>query len=451
MELEKWKSLLNWNSVPPFGTIHKLSPEKFEEYYYLPDRVKEVVDTIYFSLEEKYGNTNTLIIGEPGSGKTTFLYYLVKRLAEHSAILSQYSFSILHINRFSSTSDAEKVIEHRVLGILQSYFAANDLIDIFNKLTGDDTILREKINRIEDFIILEKDRFKKQLIIIIDDIDETDEVDVERNLKYLFGLLECEQIPKWLVVRNTSLDHYKRDFISFIETKFGRSIAFPRVDLYGVLNQRIMAANPKGTNPYLQPLCAMMVQVFNNDLRRAVANAAAFLEHLSAPAENNYSAEFIYNYFAKSFTRVMVAINIFPNIYRDSYSPHVPLEKDVFLTIALHNTIPKNFIDKLGSSYRSAFSTSDGGKYAPESFLVSVDQRGINIAVEYLINHRIIERREAEKNLYRLTPRGQSFARFVTERLYTDSCEAQCREMGINKHRMFWKLARQYLRFAGEE
>lgn len=253
MKINQWKDNLGWNKIPTFGEIHKLDPEELKAYYYLPDNVREIVKTIQNSLLEGYGITNKRIIGEPGSGKTTFIYYIKKLLSKDDEMtFKNFSFHILHINRLRSTSESvRELIEKRTLKILADYFVENKLAREYHLLIkGEETLRKEQINKLEDFILTEKSRFAQRLIVLIDDIDETNETEVEESLRYFYSLLECHQICKWLVVRNTTLDNYKAPFLSFIETKFAHPIKFPRVDLYGIINRRIQAANPKGINPF---------------------------------------------------------------------------------------------------------------------------------------------------------------------------------------------------------
>ena len=170
-----------------------------------------------------------------------------------------------------------------------------------------------------------------------------------------------------------------------------------------------------------------------------------FLEQIEPLDSEKYSASFVGQYLNKNFTRVMTAYQVFPNIYSKSQSRYLPLEKDVFLIIALYNEFPREYLSKLSDRYHELFTGFGGGKYAGEAYLINFDMRHITAAIEYLKNQRLIEAHGAAIGDCRLTDRGLSFAQFVSERLYTDYCMEECEGNRDNKHPMFWVLAKKLL------
>ena len=352
----------------------------------------------------------------------------------------------MHINRLDApTEQIQELIEKRTLKLLSDYFEENDLDSDYHILVKEESLRKEQINKLEDFILREKKRFKKRLIVLVDDIDETEEGDVEKALRYFYGLLECHHICKWLIVRNTTLDHYKADFLAFIETKFAHPIRFPRVDLHGIIDTRIKAVNPGGANPFVRDICARLLQTFNFDLRQAVAAVPRFLELVEPLEGESYSDSFIGQYLNKNFTRVMTASHIFPNIYRNSQLRYLPLEKDVFVVIALYNEFPKEYLSKLADYYRETYLHHSNGRYAKEAYMINFDMRHITAAIEYLMNQRLIKSGGKDPLDCRLTYRGGAFVQFVSERLYTDYCHLECEQDRENKHPMFWVLAKRLL------
>lgn len=445
MSVTDWKEVLGWSSVPMFGEIHKLEARELKASYYLPANVLEVVTIIKNSLKEGFGFTNKRIIGEPGAGKTTFIYYIKKCLSTGEPGFRDYSFHILHLNRLRAIDHIEDLVEKRTLKLLADYFEENGLSQEYHTLLKEEPQRKEQINKLEDFILYEERRFKRKLIVLVDDIDETEESDVEVALRYFYGLLECHHICKWLIVRNTTLDHYKKDFLGFIDTKFGQSIKFPRVDLHGILATRIKALNPKGGNPFTQDICGRLVEIFNLDLRQACAAVPSFLEQVSPLPSGTYSDSFIGQYFGKNFSRVMTASQVFPNIYYSSQLRYIPLEKDVLCVIALYNEFPKEYLVKLANYYREAYKTHSKGRYSGEAYIINFDMRHINNAIEYLKNHRLVESESGGLQYSRLTSRGMSLAQFVGERVYNEYCHAECEGGKVKKHPMFWVLAKRLL------
>ena len=141
----------------------------------------------------------------------------------------------------------------------------------------------------------------------------------------------------------------------------------------------------------------------------------------------------------------MTITHVFPNIYVDSVLRYIPLEKDVFLVIAIFNKFPKEYLTKLSEHYESFYKKSEHGKHSGESYLISFDLNHVKHCVTYLVNQRLIKQREGVDEFYNLTSRGESFIQFVRENLYSDICEQECDNLGKKKHPVFWRLARSFI------
>lgn len=441
--IELWLNALNWKDVPEFGPIHKLKGERFNGCYYCPETVAEVIDSIGLSLSKNYGFTNKTIIGAPGSGKTTFVYFLKKYLTENGTA-QNFHIEIVHLQRLIDELAQKPIIDKRVLAILQTFFHSNNLGKNYEDIVKDEAVDKERINRLEDFIVLNKELFKKKLIIIIDDVDETPEKVVEECVRHLYSLLECEQVSKWLVIRAATLDNYSSKFLDWIATKFSRTVRFPRVDLHGILEKRIMHDNPQGINPFIPEWCHLMVSTYGFDLRAAVANSISFLELLPPPKTSQNNPSFIGHYFKVNFTKVMSQIGVFPNIYLEPISHTVPLEKDVFLIMSSQNRFEGGDLSRLIDHYRNIYAHIHGRKYVKESVMINFDMDHINQVISYLCNHRLIEKLQNIKDFYVMTPRGESFVKFVLENEYTAQCKKEITNTGDKRHPVFWDLASQF-------
>ncbi len=438
---DKWKKVLDWKTIPEFGPIHKLSEERFKGCYYTTESINEVIERIVSSIKDGYGFNHKTIIAERGCGKTTFLYYL-KATLDGNKDIDNYHLEIIHMHRLCSDGDDYKVvIAERTISLLGRYFSTNNLQDVFETLNKGGTASKIIINNIEDYIVNNKDNFKKKLIVIIDDIDETDEEIAEPCVRYFHSLLECEQVAKWLVARATTLQNYHASFLDFIETKFAQRIVFPKVELFGILNQRIMYDNPEGINPFIPELCRLLLTTYNNDLRVAVTNAVAFIEHLTPPKSAKNNPSFAGHFFRVNFTKVMSEIGVFPNIYIESISKLFPVEKDVFLFLALKNRFDSADVSILEKHYKDIYANKHRGQYEAESHLISLDTTQINEAIYYLSNHRLIMEHSRIKKFYKLTSRGESFVKFIREKVYTERCKVEADSAGDNKHPVFWELA----------
>ncbi len=111
-------------------------------------------------------------------------------------VFGSFSFQILHVNRLRASESIHELIEKRTLELFNRYFQENGLSKEYFMLIKEESLRKEQINKLEDFILYANHKFKKQLIVIIDDIDETPEADVDESLRYFYGLLECHHICK---------------------------------------------------------------------------------------------------------------------------------------------------------------------------------------------------------------------------------------------------------------
>jgi len=440
--IDEWKSVLEWNKIPEFKSIHSLDSERFIGCYYLPETVNEFMDKITSSIIDGYGFNHKTIIGDPGCGKTTFIYYLKSSLNKRKET-SNFHMEILHIQRMVCKNDYEAVVEDRVINILSRYFSENNLQKEYETLTKDSTSNKISINNIEDFLVERKSKFKKRLIIVIDDVDETPEQTVNDSLRYLYSLVECEQISKWLIARSTTLNNYNENLISFIETKFPQRMTFPKVDLFGIIEKRVKFDNPNGINPFIPEVCHHIITTHNNDLRVSVSNSIAFLENLSPPKTAKNNPKFAGHYFLTNFTKVMTEIGVFPNIYSNAISHLFPIEKDVFLILAATNRFSSGNLSILEGHYRNIYENIHNKTFISESYLINLDMDHVNEAISLLKNNRLIieSTRKTMKGFFKLTPKGESFVRFVTENYYREHTEALSIGNNEKRHPVFWDLA----------
>ena len=146
--LERWMQILNWPTLPTFARIHHLPEETFAANYYISGTLKETLDHITFSLEMGTGS-DKLVIGDPGSGKTTFFYYLAT-IAAADGLADQYHFAILHFNRLigSTMEESREAVADCCLTLYQKYFQACDRTMEFTTIYEDESLTRtDKLNR----------------------------------------------------------------------------------------------------------------------------------------------------------------------------------------------------------------------------------------------------------------------------------------------------------------
>ncbi len=449
MKLENWLKILNWKQCPNFGKIHNLpTKEEFEKNYYLQSKIEETLDNIVYYLIEKNSFSDKLIVGQPGCGKTTFIYYLKNiKASKISKLEDEYYFGILHFNRLIAKAMTETMasIEERCLEIYRQYLDECNKTTFVNEVMNDKTNDNTKINHFIDFIKTNRSILKKKLIIIIDDIDETclTNQEIEAVLRRLYTYMETASVEKWLTVRGQTLDYYHESLLTFIRSKFPDKIHFDRVDLNGIIEKRITALGDSVKNPFGTFLCSLIIRAFNEDIREAMGIFKKFLEIVDPKnLQPHLSSEFIQNIFNKSLPTVLVHQKIFPNIYLNSISGIFPLEKDVIRLLAMKHTVDSSFLKTLLNYYSQTIDAIKK-KYSGEYFLkkvqpVDISEDDILSVIDFYISHSIVGK--IKNQTFSFTQKGRVFSEIINTKIYKEICRKEMDERKEIKSRIFLLL-----------
>lgn len=443
MSFEKWMSILNWQKLPHLGPIHQLPFDEMRAHYYMAPLIKEVISSLRFSLRSRASTGDKLLVGLPGSGKTTFIYYVTRGCPfDDEKLQSDYHFEVLHFNRIiTDETQAAAAIAERCMEIYKRYFAVCGLDKEFAILErNSDLDNRRRINKILDLLVKAKELFAKKLVLIIDDIDEADRKVVEPMLRLLYSFIEPVSIQKWLAIRTTTLGHYPQSAVEFITTKWPERITFPRVDLHGIIAKRIVGANPEGKNPFSETISSLIIQAYNYDLRQAMGCIGKFFE-INKPGAlpDSTSDDYIEKYFLVALTKTLTMLQVFPNIFLTCRSSQYPLEKDVFLLLSVKHTVDNQFI-RIHEKYYTA--TLVALRQAEAEYVegkVVLSRKEIDGVVDFLKNHGLVEM--LTYGCYAPTPRGRVFWRLLQEEYYVDMCRKEVVSTGAIRSNYYWELA----------
>ncbi len=73
--ISDWYPVLNWSKLPNFGSCHtKQCVTEFTNSYYRDEKIVTLYQNICQTLSADYASANVRISGDPGAGKTSFLY-----------------------------------------------------------------------------------------------------------------------------------------------------------------------------------------------------------------------------------------------------------------------------------------------------------------------------------------------------------------------------------------
>lgn len=443
MSMQEWMKILYWRTVPNFGKIHHLPSDEFKTQYYISPSIEEIISDLIHTLWKGRANTDKLLIGKPGCGKTTFIYYL-KFIETYGRkqLSDRYHFEILHFNRVISISKESSIasIEEICLDIYKRYFYECNLDhDVDMILRNDDLNRNQKINKMIDVIKRERHVLRKQLIVFIDDIDESPIEQVESLLRLLYSYMETASIEKWLTIRGATLDHYSESLLRFIKSKFSDKIPFPRVDLFGIVDMRIKAISRRAKNPFGKELCSQLVKVFNEDIREALGSLLKFLEINKPGKTQEYvSSEWIEKYLLINFSKVLVRQRVFPNIFLHSRHAHYPLEKDIFSLLVVKPTVDNDFKRIIEHYYTNTINSLRKTKPFYGRDRVSLSEMEITGALQTLLNHQLIE--QQYEKCFTITPKGRVFFKILNEPLYSKECIEELKNSGDLKYDPFWYL-----------
>jgi Cdc6-like AAA superfamily ATPase len=447
MKKSKWLNILNWPNLPLLGRIHNQEPLVFINNYYLPPSIDEAIEDIKSSLMQVNSGTDKLIIGKPGSGKTTFIYYIVGKLFEEDEFLSDsYYVQIVHFLRFISANLESSLIsiEDWVLKLYEEYLIESGYIEDVEGILRNNARYgsnNSKINALLDLV--KKTRFerRKKLLIIIDDIDEAPRNKVGPLLRHLYSYMETSSIEKWMTIRSFTLDLYPADLELFIRSKFTECVDFPRVDFHGILAQRVRALGENAKNPFSKELCNRLIKAHDEDIRIALGASKGFFKiNPRATYGKDTSEEEIKRYFLQNLLTLFLKQRLFPNIYLNSRSPSLPIEKDILFLINFKPTIDETFLAMINKYYADTTKALERKFeiYDKESLVLSYQE--VAGVTRYLTNTLLI--RKTCNNCYFLTGRGRALLTYILEKDYRDTCFEECSQTGERKQPIFWILAR---------
>lgn len=170
--IESWFPILNWDKLPNLGSCHTINNYRdFLRNYFVSYEIDKFKKNLFATLTGEFEIPNMKIMGRPGCGKTSFIYYLLKSAAnEKNILLSKYFFYIFHANR-AAGAVTEDVIVHYILEAWGEYYSACGNGDIFSRINRQNVSAKEKLNKLTDFFKKRRGEFGKILIFVIDDAD----------------------------------------------------------------------------------------------------------------------------------------------------------------------------------------------------------------------------------------------------------------------------------------
>ena len=345
MSIDTWYKVLGWDNLPNFGDCHTiLEHSRFLENYAQTHDIKRLKRNLLETLTGKFEMQYIRLMGNPGAGKTSFLYSLLKdgngNDSNIKRLLEQFVFYVFHVNRADS-KEFEETIQREIKQAWQNYYNAVDLADMFLSITARPSMsIKEQLNELSTYFKNNRDKFSsKVLIFIIDDVDLLPGEQLIDIATTAIKNMEVRAVKKWLVIREETFSGYTAESKSIVCGFFPDHHKFPDISLYEIVEHRIKSRSQvaKSVNPFSNILCETVTRIYSGNLRESLSALKSILEHVDPKGlKENTNEEFIQQYLNRvsivAFMREGVLPNLFDKKFRNIPIP-IPLD---LISLARH-------------------------------------------------------------------------------------------------------------------
>jgi len=329
--IKDWFPILKWQKLPNLGNCHSCTTfEHFMQNYYVHQETETLFSNIVVSLSNEINVQNIRLTGEPGAGKTSFLYAF-KYMCENADVDDELNKFVMHIIHINQTYDSENIFyedeanKHIIEAWGKLYTSCNQE-KIFTQMTNNTDIKSQKelLNSLSRYYKLNQLQFPKILIIAVDDVDLLEGKHVKHAVEHLLKSIEMNAVKKWLSIRRMTLENYSGQTKKKIEEFFPDSYEFPTIPLKQLLDHRISNTSNgiEPINPFSEVICNDIISpICENNLREGLGLAKTILEdNLPKRIAKNTDQEFITNFLqqasVKSLCKTQKLIDLHSLQYR---------------------------------------------------------------------------------------------------------------------------------------
>jgi len=439
--IDSWFPILKWTKLPNFGPCNTIdSYQEFFKHYFISQELCRFKTNLLATLTGEFEQQNIRLMGRPGCGKTSFVYYLIKEAMNSSGgALSRYFIHIFHANR-AAGAEVEKTVMDYILTAWERYYATCGKGDVFYRISSQKLTVKDKINTLVDYYKAKKTEFSRLMIFVIDDADLLSNDEVREVVKAVLRNLALSVVKKWLVIREVTYNGYDVETRRLVDAFFSDRRLFPQISLFDIICHRIRNVAVPGSNekiPFSEDLCFFVLEkLFDGNMREALATLRSILE-FSEPGDIRMESDqvFIQNYFDRNAVNTFLQYNFLPNLYDPIYrSSPFPLAIDILCTVRyIRNQDLVRGVVSMATEWRV-----DVARIVGDSQTVRMREHDYDFSVQKLIDLGLLEKEG--KSLY-LTPKGELLTYYVTRPHYQDRCRLMIYEPGKEAD-AFWKLVK---------
>jgi Cdc6-like AAA superfamily ATPase len=433
MSLDLWYPILGWEKRPNFGNCHTMQDLKeFSNNYKETYDLNKFRRNLLENLTGQFEQINIRILGNPGSGKTSFIYSLLKTLAENGdqRLLEKYVFYIFHVNR-ALGDGADEIVQENIRLAWGKYFDAVGLSQNFSSINKQKISLKEKLNLCVDYFKGNREKFSsKVLIYVIDDADLLEPKEIRDIACSVIKHVELSSVKKWLVLRNETYEKYDSEVRNTIDSFFPDMRKFPRLSLYDIITHRISspAVGTSSKNPFSTALCESVSKLFDGNLRESLSALQSILSDVSPiNLKSTTAEEFIQNYIDKASIPSLVKSEHIYNIHL----PHLrnvplPIPLDVVCLLRYVND-PVMLLNTVNHAINVRWSKY---KKASDADSISVKPHQLEFTLNALVTMGLVRLDHAS---YFLTYKGEALSIYAPRTYYTDTALAGVDKQGLTE------------------
>jgi hypothetical protein len=422
--IKDWYKVLNWPKLPNFSSCHHATtwPE-FKDNYLCCVKLQMLQDNILETLRSNHNTANVRLTGVPGSGKTSFLYHLMKKAKfdNQDDSLDQFVFYVFHADKAKDVH-YKKQTRQEILYGLESFYDECGHINIFRRIKDRrDLNIKGKINKLVKYYKDNLELFNKRLIFIIDDVDLLEQDLAYKIAKSVIQDIGVRSIIKWVSIRGVTFDHYSGEIKKFFEQFFPTVYNVPDSSLRDIMQYRIdNLPNQNTKNPFSTELCdGKVLHLYDGNKRTSLSILKSVLEdNVPKSIKQHTDEKFIKNHIDRVAIYTLVSKGALTNIHLEHLRtlPQYPLPMDIIACIyqtSNINRVSGAINDIMQERCRKSPLWNSERK-------LQVKTTDLNFSIQKLIDENLIYR--ASKDMYKLTNKGKILNHYLMNDTYTKHC-----------------------------
>ncbi len=441
---KSWMPVFNWEVFPNFALSHTYDFPEITSQYNVTPALGQELDNLFLGLRGEHHSHNLRIMGAPGCGKTSFVYFLKKILENDPKFIKGGSNYFVHIGHIEGMKEHDKINEDILLeeikNALADYYNANGLLKITEDISKQDITIKQKIRKMVDYIKHNSKSFKKVMIFILDDVDTATEGQVLRAASLLHSHLEPARLKLWLNIQNlTFFAKYSKEVRTFIKSFYPNRIVFPKIYLYDIIDYRLQNLNKgliKALNPFSRNLCDTIQNVNFGHLRNSLSDLERLLCYILPKGFSSRELsdiDFIKNYLDKSSYNYFMYAGLLPNVHDPINQPlkHIPIIYEVINIVRHYDEVGNFMVSILNDIIKDKSQRISKLDYTE----LRIRESDFNQVIKWLKDHDLIE--DIGNNRVVFTQKGEVLYNVINTKYYLELCKGVIK---TNPEDLYWKF-----------